>query len=331
MAEANPQETLQQMAGGYCLPRCLHVVADLGVADELAGDASRTVAQLAAAVGADADALGRVMRLLSAHSVFTSTSGGYAHSAASRLLRTDHPQSMRAFVRMFGLRSNWDIFGALDHSVRTGRPAADQVLPGGFWGYLAEHPEASAIFGEAMGTKAQAHVPRIISAYDWSRRERIGDIGGGRGHLLCAVLEAAPQATGVLFDLPQVVASSAGIASARLAVQPGDFFKDSLPECDTYLLMEVVHDWADAEAVAIVAAIRMAARPQAKLLLIEQIVPDDAGPHWTKFLDIHMMAFFGARQRTRQEYEALLRSGGFAFNREIETGAGISILEATAL
>jgi hypothetical protein len=43
-----------------------------------------------------------------------------------------------------------------------------------------------------------------------------------------------------------------------------------------------------------------------------------------------MMAFFAARQRTRQEYEALLRSGGFAFDREIETGVGISILEATA-
>jgi O-methyltransferase domain len=233
MTEPNAFATLQQMAGGYCLPRCLHVLADLGVADEL-GDGAQTVAQLAAAVGADADALGRVMRLLSAHGVFTCTSGGFAHSPASRLLRTDHPQSMRAFVRMFGLRSNWDIFGALDHSVRTGQPAADKVLPNGFWGHLAEHPEASAIFGEAMSTKAQAHVPRIIAAYDWSRFERIGDIGGGRGHLLRSVLEAAPQASGVLFDLPQVVAQSAGLASARLAVQSGDFFKDIGPSCWTF-------------------------------------------------------------------------------------------------
>jgi hypothetical protein len=328
MSEPNPFAILQEMAGGYCLPRCLHVVAELGVADVL-GDAPQTAAALAAAVKVDPDALGRVLRLLSAHGVFTSTRGGFAHSPASRLLQAGHPQSMRAFVRMFGLRSNWDILGALDHSVRTGRPAADQVLPNGFWGHLAQDPEASAIFSEAMGAKAQAHVPMIVAAYDWSQFERIADIGGGLGHLLQAVLEAAPKASGVLFDLPQVLAASTGLASARLAVQPGDFFKDALPACDAYLLMEVIHDWADAESVAILKAIRKAARPRATLLLIEQIVPDGDGPNWTKLLDIHMMAFFAARQRTRQEYEGLLRQGGFAFRREIETNAGISLIEAT--
>jgi hypothetical protein len=195
MAEPNPFATLQEMAGGYCLSRCLHVVADLGVADVLE-DAPQTAAALAAAVRADPDALGRVLRLLSAHGVFTSADGRFAHSSASRLLQSEHPQSMRAFVRMFGLQSNWEILGALHHSVRTGQPAADQVLPNGFWAHLAENPEANAIFGEAMSAKAQAHVPMIIAAYDWSRFERIGDIGGGRGHLLEAVLKAAPKARG---------------------------------------------------------------------------------------------------------------------------------------
>jgi hypothetical protein len=74
-----------------------------------------------------------VLRLLSAHGVFVWTRDGFAHSPASRLLQVEHPQSMRAFVRMFGLRSSWDIFGALEHGVRTGEPAAKQVLPDGFW------------------------------------------------------------------------------------------------------------------------------------------------------------------------------------------------------
>jgi hypothetical protein len=94
--------------------------------------------------------------------------------------------------------------------------------------------------------------------------------------------------------------------------------------------MEVIHDWGDEESVAILKAIRSAARPDAKLSLIEQIVPEDSGPHWTKLLDIHMMAFFAVRQRTRQEYESLFRNAGFHYEREIETTAGISILEATA-
>ncbi|MGH2618792.1 MAG: methyltransferase family protein [Thermomicrobiales bacterium] len=105
MIEPNPFYTLIQIAGGYCLPRCLHVVADLGVADVL-DETPRTAADLAASVGAHPDALGRVMRLLSAHGVFESQDDEFRHSPASRLLRTDHPQSMRALARMFGLSIN---------------------------------------------------------------------------------------------------------------------------------------------------------------------------------------------------------------------------------
>jgi hypothetical protein len=43
-----------------------------------------------------------------------------------------------------------------------------------------------------------------------------------------------------------------------------------------------------------------------------------------------MMAFVAARQRTRQEFEVLLRQGGFVLDREIETDAGIAILESTS-
>ena len=101
MTDPNPIYTLQQIAGGICLPRCLHVVADLGVADVL-DESPRTAAELAAPVGAHPDALGRVLRLLSAHGVFESQGDKFCHSPASRLLRADHPQSMRAFARMLG-------------------------------------------------------------------------------------------------------------------------------------------------------------------------------------------------------------------------------------
>ena len=35
MIEANPFKTVQELTGGYIAPRCLHIVADLGVADAL--------------------------------------------------------------------------------------------------------------------------------------------------------------------------------------------------------------------------------------------------------------------------------------------------------
>jgi hypothetical protein len=246
MSEPNPVHTLLQIAGGYCLPRCLHVVADLGVAAVL-DEAPRTAAELATAVGAAPDALGRVLRLLAAHGVFETQGDTFRHSPASLLLRTDHPQSLRAFVRMFGLPSWWAIYGALEHAVRTGLPATEQVLSSGFYAYFAAHPEESAVFNAAMAAKAHGQVAGILATYDFSGFRVVGDIGGGRGHVLRAVLDAVPTARGVLFDLPHVVKEAVGIASERLTLQGGDFFKDALPVCDAYLVMEVIHAWGDEE------------------------------------------------------------------------------------
>ena len=323
----DPVSTVLQIAGGHCLPRCLHVIADLGVADAL-DETPRTAAHLAASVGAQPDALGRVLRLLAAHGVFECHGDTFRHSPASRLLRSDHPQSLRALARMFGLPINWATWERLKHTLETGLPAAEKVVPGGFWAYFAEHQEDHSIFNAAMAAKAHGQVAGVVAAYDFSGFGLIGDIGGGRGHLLRAVLDSAPQASGVLFDLPNVVREASGAASERLKLQAGDFFKDPLPSCDAYLVMEVIHDWGDEEAVAILKAIRRPAPPDAKLLVIEQIVPDDPGPHWTKTLDIHMLALLGGRQRTREEYEALCAQAGFSLEHQIDTGAGISILEA---
>lgn len=324
--ETNPFATVIQIAGGYCLPRSLHVVADLGVADAL-DETPRTATGLAESVGAQPDALGRVLRLLAAHGVFELQGDAFVHSPASRLLRTDHPQSMRAFAQMFGLPIFWTTFEEMEHSVRTGFPAASKTFPEGFWAYLAQRPEEGRVFNAAMGAKAQGAVAGILASYDFSGFGRIGDIGGGSGHLLRAVLDTEPAARGVLFDLPHVIEEAESMASERLTLQAGDFFRDALPSCDAYLLMEIIHDWGDEESVAILRAIRRAAPAHAKLLVIETIVPDDPGPDWSKMLDIHMLTLLGGRQRNQQEYEALLTQSGFLFQREIDTGAGISILD----
>jgi hypothetical protein len=238
---------------------------------------------------------------------------------------------MRAFARMFGLSLNWAIFGALDFTVRTGLPAVAEVYPDGLWAYYAKHPEAGRVFNGAMASKAHGQVAGILAAYNFTEFASVGDIGGGAGHLLRAVLDAAPAASGVLFDLPHVIADAADLASARLTLQAGDFFRDALPRCDAYLLMEIIHDWSDEESIAILRAVRAAAPPHAKLLVIETLIPDAPGPDWSKMLDIHMLALLGGRQRTRQEYAALFDAAGFQLVRQIDTFADIAILEATTV
>jgi len=329
MTELNPFQTIIIMAGGACLPRSLHAVAELGVADAL-GDEPMTTAELARRVQANPDALARVLRLLSAHGVFVLEGDKVRHSPASRLIRADHPHSMRALARMFGLDVNWETYTDFAHSVRTGEPSSAKVLPRGFWGYFEKNPEAGKIFNEAMTAKAHVQIPAVVEGYDFSAFRTIGDIGGGRGHLLQAILAANPKAQGILFDLPNVIQDAAGIASDRLKLQAGDFFKDPLPSCDCYLIMEVIHDWADRESLAIFQAIRKAAPKGSKLLVLEQLIPDDPGVHWAKMLDIHMLALLGGKQRTREEYEALLRQAGFNVVGVHPTRSDISILEAQA-
>jgi O-methyltransferase domain len=319
--------TVLEIAGGCALPRCLHVVAELGLADAL-DECPRTPADLAASVGVEPDALGRVLRLLSAYGVFVARDGAFAHTAASRLLRTDHPRSLRALVRLLGLQVSWESFGALQHSVQTGRPSGDDVYPGGMWGYFGEHPEARAIFDAAMTGKAHGQIAGVLASYDFSEFATVADVGGGRGHLLRAILDVVPSARGVLFDLPAVIQKVGGLASERLTLRAGDFFNDPLPACDAYVLMEVIHDWPDAAAVTILQAVRHAAPPDARLLVIETMIPDSPGPHWAKTLDLHMLALLGGRQRSRDEYATLLDRAGFALTRQIDTGADIAILEA---
>ena len=326
--QVNPVRTILDMAGAYAVPRCLHTVADLGVADVLE-EAPKSAEELAKVLKVNADALRRVLRLLSANGVFAEQGETFTHNEASRLLRSDHPHSLRSFVRMFGLRAFWDTQGALQSSVRTGKVAAEEVLPGGYYRYLENDAEASAIFNSAMAAKAKGQIAGVLAAYDFSVFRNIGDIGGGRGHLLQAILNAAPNLNGVLFDLPRVIQEiSPPIASERLRVQSGSFLTDPLPTCDCYILMEVVHAFADADALAILGAVRKSAATGASLLVIEQMISDGPGPDWVKTLDIHMLALLGGRQRNRREYVALLNNAGFAFRREVDTRAGVAILEA---
>jgi O-methyltransferase domain len=193
---------------------------------------------------------------------------------------------------------------------------------------LRDYSEAgSRLFDDAMTAKAHGQVAGVIASYDFRDFKVIGDIGGGRGHLLRAVLRSAPHATGVLFDRPHVIEQASAAAFDRLTLQAGDFFTDDLPVCDGYLLMEVIHDWDDERAAKILERVRSAARPQSKVLLIEAIIPNGTAPSWPKTLDI-LMLLIGGQQRTLQEYATLLEETGFTLTREIDTHTGVSIIEA---
>jgi len=318
--------TLVEIIHGALWSTCLAEIAELQVADAL-GDTAETATELAGKVGANANALGRVLRLLATKGVFEDLDGRFRHTASSRLLRTDHPQSTRGWARL--AIPTRPLLGAFGHTLRTGRPAVEAINPDGLWAYLLKNPAFARIFDEGMTSKAGRDIPGVLRAYDFSRFSSIADIGGGRGHLIKAVLDTAPNSKGVLFDLPHVIEGVKTIASSRLSLQAGDFFKDPLPVCDAYLLMQVIHDWDDREALAILSAVRRVAPASAKVLLIEMLLPDTPQPHPSVFLDTLMMAYATGQERKRNHYQALLETAGLRLDRVIPTESAVAILEST--
>jgi hypothetical protein len=238
--------------------------------------------------------------------------------------------SMRAFARMIGLPVIWSSFAGLDSSVRTGAPAVEKTEPEGFWAYLQAHPGEARIFDQAMTAKARADIAAVLAAYDFRAFRTVADIGGGRGHLLQAVLDAVPTTHGVLFDLPDVV-GALDVRSERLTPQAGDFFVDPLPPADAYVLMEVLHDWADVEAAAILGSVRRAAHPGSVVLIVESVVPEDHDDPHVHTLDLIMLAVTGGRERTAAEHDRLLHGAGFRLSAVVDTAGPLRIVEAIAV
>src|SRR5947208_1459193 len=113
--------------------------------------------------------------------------------------------------------------------------------------------------------------PRIAASYDFSRFEKLVDLGGGDGTLLAAILTAAPALRGVLFDQPAGVAAAAenfraaGV-SDRCEIVSGDFFAGVPQGADAYLLKSVIHNWDDDGVVTILGHCRKAIRDGGTLL-----------------------------------------------------------------
>lgn len=326
-----PHALLWDLATVGAVSRCLHAVAWHGVADALDRDGT-TVDDLAARVGLDADALGRVLRALASYGVFEVELPRVRHNEASLLLQTDHPTSMAPFAHMMGLPMSWDAIGGLPATLETGRAGVFDLDPHGLFSYLRDHPEQAAVFDHAMTAKSLAEIPLIMNAFDFSDAGRVVDVAGGRGHLLRALVEGHPGVDAALFELPEVIERLAGdgnLDGVRLIA--GDFFTDALPPADVYVLMEIIHDWDDVDAERILANVRRNAPDSATILIIETLLGGGPTRDPGATLDIVMLAVTGGRERTPAEHGELLGRAGWALRRTIPTGGGMQMIEATAV
>ena len=322
-----PTNPIEYIWPGIIAAQAIHVVAKLRIPDLLASG-PKTIAELAADSGAHPPTLERLLRALASLEMFTATPDGrFRNTPLTDVLRTDHPQSQRDGALFLPASFLWRPLGELYESVLTGEPSFERIFGQRFFEYLAVHPSDAGVFHTAMTQGIAWTTPALLSAYDFSRFERLVDVGGGEGALLRDVLLATPGLQGVLFDLPQVVVRAPQIltdkVAARCQIVAGNFF-DSVPEgADAYLLKGVIHDWPDAEAASILRNTRRAIRPGGTLLLIEGIVDSASRP--ASLMDL-LMLVVGGRERTEANFRALLAATGFSLTRIIPTKAS-SLIE----
>jgi hypothetical protein len=324
-----PQPAILQIIMGAWVAQALGAIARLGVADHLE-KGPRTTAQLAEAVGANADGLGRTLRALAGVGLFTSpTPGSWALTPIGDCLRTNAEGSMRYLAIAETDHGHWQTWERFVEAVRSGAPQAKAALGILPWDYYAAHPDEGADFSRAMASISSMSIEPVLASYDFSGASTIADVGGAFGALLAAVLRREPKARGILFDQPQVVQGAGpvlGDVDARVERVGGSFLTQPLPAAEVYLLKHILHDWDDESCVTILKNVRAGMSAASRVLIIEMIVSDQPGP--AQWMDLNMMVMLGGRERTAADYEQLLAKAGLQTARVIPTPSPYGIVEA---
>lgn len=300
--------------------------ARFGVADLIASGV-HDVDSLAHECGADPDALHRLLRACAALGVFfESEPRRFALTPAGECLRSDAPNSLRDFLIAETAPGHWLPWGQLYDAVKAGKSLATDILGMPVWEYYAKNQEEGLSFARGMGNLSAIVSQDVTRVYHANGYRRIVDVGGSQGVLLRSLLATSPEARGVLFDLPEVVASAA--PDPRIELVSGDFFKEVPADGDLYLLKSILHDWADDRCMEILKSIHRAAKPGATLLVVEMLLPDTPQPSPVTFLDLNMLVMLGGRERSAAEMTSLLATGGFTVKRVTPIGL-FSLIEAT--
>ena len=320
----------------------LYAGAALGVFDHLSKDEAVGAAALAPMVGADPALLYRLMRAIASIGLLAENDRrGFRLTEAGMLLRDDHPHSLKAMALLVEGPEHYAIWKHLVPILRDGRQdgfVREFGMP--VFEYIRKNASYGAIFNRAMTSYSTVQAQMAVAALateDFTNIRTFCDVGGGHGYLACAFLEAYPDLSGIVFDLPEVIAETDRLWASKLNLADrcqylaGDMFQE-VPSADAYLLKNILHDWGEEECVRILTSMRRASVEGARLFVIEHVVPGPEEPHFSKLSDIHMMCALTGRERTAEEHAELLAAGGWRYEGLRQApGALQSVIVGTAV
>jgi O-methyltransferase len=333
-ADSAERSPVVELALGSVAAQVIYAAAELGIADRLA-EGPKSCAELSD--GAHEPSLRRLLLALAGLGIVRQIDRDRFELAdAGRPLRAEAPDSANALVRMLCGPEMWRSWGELLASVRSGELAWDRAHGMPVFEYYGRHPESAATFNAAMAEHTRDAAPGILAAGDFSRFRTLVDVGGGDGRLVAEILRAEPELEAVVFDVPEGLAAAPGTLAAagvagRCRVETGDFFVAVPADADAYVLKQILHDWDDGRAIAILRNCRAAMAPGARVLIVERtlrepVTPADREP---LLVDMLMLAVTGGRERTEREFRDLLHAAGLSATRvTVPLPFGYRVIEA---
>ncbi len=304
----------------------LAALCRLGVPDRLTGPIP--VAELAQGCAVDVHRLTRLLRFAHVHGWVRLDRRDRVHpTRLTTFLRTDHPGGWHAWVTFAAEREITAALGALEEALsRDGDAfAAGNGLP--FFPWMRAHPDRRAGFDAAMAAGARIHGLLLARAVDWSTDRRVCDVGGGDGTLLSVLVAHHPHLRGVVLELPEVAGRMP--VNERVVAEAGDAFEAWPTGCDTYLLVNVLHDWNDDAATTLLRRAAEAAHTGVANGASPRVIVVDSEAHprptdgMALLADTLMLALTpGGHERTVERFAALGRAVGLEVQRAHRLASG---------
>lgn len=330
---ASPHEKLMQMLTGQHLTQAIYVVAKLGIAD-LFKDGAKSIDELAKLTEVNTQFLYRILRTLASHGIFVEVNNSYFEiTSLAEYLQSDFPGSMRDIAILEGEEWLWQGWGNMFDAVKTGVSGFESQFGMSVIEYLKQNPEQFGTFQAGLKNYSTIINHAVLAAYDFPSGSKLIDLGGGDGSLLVSILETDATMTGVLFELPSVIARiqpSRHVATGgnkRYEMVEGDFFTSVPTGGDIYVLKQIIHNWDDEQAIKILRNCYQAMPTNGRLLIIDPIVASQE-PSFATFLDLQLLITHpGASIRTQDRLAELVEKAGLQVTNIITTQSPCTIIE----
>jgi len=262
-----PVERLRAIQWHFASHRILTVANRTGLLRRLAG-APVSTDLLAADLGLDPLATGKVVRALSSMGLVRATGDTYALE----------PDLVSLFAPGLG-----DYGPALEHShelyERWGA-TLEQWVRSGSTPPRERTPEGTRHFAEAMWANASVFGSEVARTLNLTGVRRALDLGGGTGRLAVDLCRAAPELHVTVLDQPDVVAMGPEVVAPtgvgdRITFTPGDYLADDPGTgFDLVVLSNVLHQERADAAADLVRRATSALVPGGRLAIVDFTIDD---------------------------------------------------------